>query len=424
MRIINPISTILLLAFTIIGLQSCLEDQCDATRTFIQLNPVYMMPDQFRIDITTAETRELKVPGKIYVYKQYLLINELREGIHVFDNSNPSNPTPVTFIEIPGNVDMAIYADHLYADSYVDFLTIDIQNIENPKLLHRENDVFFLNGFNEDQGYLVYYNETEVTMDIDCSDTRFNDSWFWGGGGIFVEMDATTGAPNSNATSDAGIGGSFARFTISQGHLYTVDQYRLKTWDLSSPANPDMTDEEQVGWNIETIFPYKKLLFLGSTQGMYIYNASNPSNPHFASNFQHANACDPVVVENDIAFITLRDGTRCEGFSNQLDVVDISDPLAPEFIQSFPMEHPHGLSVRNSILYLCEGDYGLKVFDVSDLERIDKNKLDSYDDMNAYDVISLQNDLLLLIGSDGFYQYDSSDPKDLKQLSHIPVVGK
>lgn len=417
----NKLILIAFLGFTIFGLQSCLEDKCDATRTYIQFNPVYMMPEQFRIDIQTSEIRDLEQPGKIYVYKQYLLINELREGIHVFDNSNPENPIPVTFIEIPGNVDMAIYNDHLYADSYVDFLTIDISDVQNPILVQRQTEVFFLNGYHEDRGYLVYYNETDITIDIDCADARFNNGWFAGNrGDVWVMFDGANA--EAGASGDSGVGGSMARFTISQGHLYTIDQYNLRAWDLGSPASPEMVDEEHVGWNIETIFPYEKMLFLGSTSGMYIYNTSNPSDPHYASVFQHANACDPVVVENNIAFITLRDGTRCQTYTNQLDVVDISDPIKPEFIKSYGMKNPHGLAVRNNVLYLCEGDYGLKVFDVSDLEDIDDNKLDEYDNMNGYDVISLQNDLLLMIGSDGFYQFDSSDPKNLKQLSHIPVV--
>ena len=417
----SSVAILLFLGFTMIGFQSCLEDQCDATRTYIQYNPVYMMPEQFRVDITTSDERDLKHPGKIYVYKNYLLINELREGIHVFDNADPKNPVPVTFIEIPGNVDMAIYNDHLYADSYVDFLTIDIKDIEHPVLLSRQTDVFFLNGYHENRGYLVYYHETGITIDIDCADARFENSWFGGTrDDIFVLADGANA--EVGASGESGVGGSMARFTISQGHLYTIDQYTLKAWNLNAPANPYMVDEEQVGWNIETIFPYKNMLFLGSTSGMYIYNNDNPSDPHYSSVFQHANACDPVVVEDGIAFITLRDGTRCQTYTNQLDVVDISNPLLPEFIKSYPMEHPHGLAVRNHVLYLCEGDFGLKVFDVSDLENIDKNKLDAYDNMNGYDVISLKNDLLLMIGSDGFYQFDSSDPKNLVQLSHIAVV--
>jgi hypothetical protein len=240
---------------------------------------------------------------------------------------------------------------------------------------------------------------------------------------VIFASDAEGGGGFDNS-GGAGIGGSMARFTISAGHLYTMDQYNLKAWSLNSPSSLQLMDEEQVGWNIETIFPYKDLLFLGSTTGMYIYDISDPSDPHYSSVFEHANACDPVVVENDIAFITLRDGTLCQQFTNQLDVVDVSNPLNPKFIKSYPMDHPHGLAVRNEILYLCEGDYGLKVFDVSDLDNIDKNKLDEYEDMNGFDVISLENDLLLMIGSDGFTQFNSSDPKNLKQLSHIPVASK
>jgi hypothetical protein len=413
--------TVLLFGLTTLGFQSCLEDKCDATRTYIQFNPVYMMPEQFRVDLQVSAGQELQTPGKIYVYKNYLLINELREGIHVFDNANPENPVRLSFIEIPGNVDMAIYNDHLYADSYVDLLTLDIKDIQNPVLLNRETDVFNLNGYHDDRGYLVYYSETDVTIDIDCSEAQFENSWFRSGDDIFILADAAGGA-ESGASGQAGIGGSMARFTIADGHLYTIDQYTLKAWDLNSPANPVLADEEQVGWNIETIFPYQDMLFLGSTSGMYIYGISNPGNPNYMSIFEHANACDPVVVENDIAFITLRDGTRCQTYTNQLDVVDISNPLKPDFIKSYPMQHPHGLAVRDNILYLCEGDYGLKVFDVSDLQNIDQNKLDEYDNMNGYDVISLKNDLLLMIGSDGFYQFDSSDPEKLVQLSHIAVV--
>jgi len=397
--------------------QSCLEDKCDAERTFVQYTPVYLKPEAFRIDIQKESSRPLKEPGKIYVYNNYLLINEIREGIHVFDNSNPQNPVSLGFIAIPGNVDMAINNGYLYADSYVDLLTIDLNDINDPKLVDRQEDVFYLFGTQSELGYLVYYNETDVTLKVDCNDVRFNQNWFWERGDVFLATDNAAGS----SASGSGIGGSMARFTISSDHLYTVDQSMLKSWKLSNTGLPVNVDSELMGWNIETIFPYEDMLFVGSTSGMYIYSISTPSNPSYASFFGHANACDPVVVENDIAFITLRDGTRCETFSNQLDVVDISDPLNPNFIKSYPMDHPHGLAVRNDILYLCEGDYGFKVFDVADLEKIDKNLLSKHKDLNGYDVISLDNDVLLLIGTTGFYQYNSQDPKNLKLLSHIPV---
>lgn len=412
------LSGLMLALFSCVIFQSCLEDKCDAVRTYVQFTPIYMQPEAFRVDIQKLAARELKNPGKIYVYNNYLLINEVREGIHVFDNTDPKNPVAMGFIAIEGNVDMAVRNGMLYADSYVDLLTIDISDINNPILKDRQKDVFYLYGYQDERGYLVYYLETDVTVKVDCNDVRFNQNWFWERGDIFVSVDNASGG----SSGGTGIGGSMARFTLSKDHLYTVDQMTLRSWKLANSGIPQNAGEEMVGWNIETIFPYTDYLFIGSTSGMYIYDIKDPSSPKFASLFTHANACDPVVVEKDIAYITLRDGTRCETYSNQLDVVDVTDPVSPKFIKSYPMDHPHGLAVRDDILYLCEGDYGLKVFDVADLEKIDKNLLFKYKDLNGFDVISLKNDLLLLIGTTGFYQFDSKNPKKLELLSHIPVV--
>ncbi|MBK8279937.1 MAG: hypothetical protein IPK94_07395 [Saprospiraceae bacterium] len=54
------------------------------------------------------------------------------------------------------------------------------------------------------------------------------------------------------------------------------------------------------------------------------------------STFSHARACDPVYVEGDIAYITLRNGTRCENFTNELDVVDITNITSPRLIKNTP----------------------------------------------------------------------------------------
>ena len=84
------------------------------------------------------------------------------------------------------------------------------------------------------------------------------------------------------------------------------------------------------------------------------------------------------------------------------------------------MQNPHGLSIDFPTLYLCEGTHGLKVFDVKEKFSVDQHLLAHHKDMDAFDVISLGK-TLMLIGKDGFYQYDASNPRDLKLLSKIPV---
>jgi hypothetical protein len=174
-------------------------------------------------------------------------------------------------------------------------------------------------------------------------------------------------------------------------------------------------------WGIETIFPYQDYLFVGASNGMHIMDISSPSNPVHVSTFAHANACDPVVVQNDIAFVTLRSGNQCRGFINQLDVVDVKDVLNPKLLHTYPMDNPHGLAINGDDLYICEGSHGLKAFGIEELDKIDKNKKSHLKGFHAWDAISLWNHSLLVIGEDGFRQYDHSDASNLKLLSKIPV---
>ena len=107
-----------------------------------QYRPVYMSRNDLDQSVGFQATRSLSKPGKIYTYGQYILVNERYKGIHVIDNQNPSNPVNIGFINIPGNIDMAIRNNVLYADNAVDLVTMNIGNWENIQVFHRRKDAF------------------------------------------------------------------------------------------------------------------------------------------------------------------------------------------------------------------------------------------------------------------------------------------
>lgn len=88
--------------------------------------PVYGSEEVKEIQLLNA--RPVKNPGKIYTYKGFLLVNEIQEGIHVFDNVDPQNPKSIGFIQIVGNSDMAIKEDVLYADHMGNLVALTIDN--------------------------------------------------------------------------------------------------------------------------------------------------------------------------------------------------------------------------------------------------------------------------------------------------------
>ncbi len=222
-----------------------------------------------------------------------------------------------------------------------------------------------------------------------------------------------TAAPNTNGTA-----GSMARFALYDNFLYTVSQTTMQLFDIQNAANPTAHSRVNLGWGIETIFPYKDKLFIGSQTGMHIYDNANPAKPVQLSTFQHARVCDPVVVHGNTAYVTLRNGNQCGGFTNQLDVIDITSLTSPRLLKSYPMQNPHGLGVDFPNLFICEGQHGLKRFDAT--ANLDVKQIEHVAGIHAYDVIPLGKHVLM-VGQDGLYQFDYANPKQLRILSKIDV---
>ena len=88
--------------------------------------PVYMDRSEMEQAIKTEAAQPLHNTGKIYLYGQYILVNEKYKGIHVIDNSNPASPVNMAFIHIDGCIDMAVKSDVLYADNAVDLIALKI----------------------------------------------------------------------------------------------------------------------------------------------------------------------------------------------------------------------------------------------------------------------------------------------------------
>ena len=385
-------------------------DEVSSSYTYRTMLPVFYEMSDIRARIYTTEpAKPLDNPGKIYIYGDYLFINEPTKGIHILDNEDPSNPINLSFIPIPGNVDLAVNGNILYADNYVDLLAFDISEIANIRLIKRVENVFTHMYYHE-TGQIITFQDTVITTE--------NPTWQFETGWL---MDSRMSfLSNFSAASQSyGTGGSMARFTLSNGHLYAVDESTLRVFDVENPDDPTFVKPIDLGWGIETIFPFQDKLFIGSNFGMHIYDASTPSSPTRMAVYEHVQACDPVVVNEDFAFVTLRVGTACNGV-NELHVIDIKNPYSPTLKKSYPMLHPHGLGLAGEFLYVAEGTHGLKSFRVSDVMSIDENQMEFLTDQKSVDLIPGPKSLIV-IGPDGVCQFDYSKPSNLKRLSCIQV---
>lgn len=406
------------------SLMGC-RDNCRTTYTLIDYEPMTVNKADIRSGVAIEPGKLIEGRGKIFFKGGYLFVNEPKNGIHVIDNRDPRNPTNVAFIRVPGSFDITVKEDLLFTDSFMDLVTFDISDLNNIHEVNRLEDYFLAHGQfgfqSNDATSQVVVDWIEVSREEVsdfCDASPFQDGRIWLEGGIMRSTMDLSAASGPTTGAAPGIAGSLSRFAQSGDQLYVLDNGYIKNLDLSVPLDPQPGQDLQMGWDIETLFPRNNELFVGARSGMHIVDISNRSEPEYLSTFSHATNCDPVIVDGDIAYVTLRSGTVCQGFTNQLDVVDISDLRSPRLLHTFPMHNPHGLSKDGDALFICDGDAGLKVFDASELAAIDQHLLAHDKSIQAFDVIAY-NDIAMLIGDDGLHQYDYSNLNNIRHLSTI-----
>ena len=231
-------------------------------------------------------------------------------------------------------------------------------------------------------------------------------------GGDLIANDAAPG------TSTQGVNGSMARFSIYGKSLYTVEQNIMCVFDLSGDKPVLTTNDIWLQRDVETLFNYKDKMFMGTPTGMLIYSLEDPLAPKYRSSVSHVFGCDPVVVEDDLAYVTVHSGNTCGQNTNELMLIDVSDVDQPNLLVTYGMKCPKGLGIDNGTLFLC--DEGLKVFNTKDAMTLMANQLVHYAGMEGYDVIPFKN-TLMMIADDGLYQYDYSNLQAISQLSKLPM---
>ena len=214
-----------------IFLNSCSNEVAE-TITYKINEPIFMNLDEFRASVRVLpQPTEIKEQGKIAFYQGFMYVSEPGKGIHIIDNRKPERPRNISFIELLGNVDMAIKGNTLYADSYIDMVWFDITSPADPKLQGRIENVFpetlpipenqylidDLKDMDKSKEIVIGWKVTERTEQY----VKNRDPWWnWGWSKDVIS------SPNSNFGNIGGGGigltGSMSRFAIYKPYLYPV----------------------------------------------------------------------------------------------------------------------------------------------------------------------------------------------------------
>ena len=396
---------------------SCTKDTVTEHYSFYR--PIYAVAEQVKAAIKSAAPEPVQQPGKLAIRGNYLYLSELNKGVHIIDFSNPRLPVNIGFVAIPGVVDLAVRDHYLYADCYISLAVVDISQPQQAVLTNFIDGVFpdRFSGLASDRSKIItswQKVDTTITYRLDHGfDKTLNKQ---------VVFNDVLASSNSSIGSGNSTGGSMARFALNDDRLYTVGFADLSVFNTANASLPVFVKKVRVqSSGIETIFPYKQKLFIGSQTGMSIYSISDKDSPSFLSVFQHVRVCDPVIADDTHAYVTLRNGTACGGFTNQLEVLDIADLANPVKLKTYPLKNPRGLSKDGNLLFICDGSAGVKLFDATN--PVDLKPVKTIEGLEANDVIA-HGGVAIVMTTNGVSFVDYTTPATATVVSTIAVANK
>jgi hypothetical protein len=397
--------------------------------------PQYETTAQLAAKVTVESPKDYAEAGKIVTYQNYIFINKPNEGVHVVDNSNPATPANLHFINIPGSLDLTIIDDHLYSDMFSALVVFDISDVTQPDLIEdfTVEEVFYYNPYrtldttirlgesfaytqyesiDDSQGIVTGW-EVDIRqepLEEQISYLRLEDA----------TIAETASSDQVNGFNEVSTAGSMTRFLPIDRYLYIINFNELVLFSIGDNYQPTRFARLDTGTQAETLFQLNDLLFVGSTTGMLMYDVASPSNPNYLNSIEHFRSCDPVVADENYAYVTLRGGTNCFTETNELQIIDIRTPEELGVVARQVMFNPHGLAIHEDYLLVCDGPAGLKVVDVSDREE---PQILSTDNIPfAYDII-VDFPSAIVVGEGVLYQYDLTNLPEIVKTNELVLTN-
>lgn len=236
---------------------------------------------------------------------------------------------------------------------------------------------------------------------------------------IFVLACEGDGSDFSPELGGTGVGGSLAKFTISNNQVIVLNGNEVKQYDILSNGQLSAKHTLQIFGQLETIFPYADKILIGSSDAVYFLEFDDDGLLSILSTYGHLTACDPVVASNGIAFSTLKVSDCRAGTDDFLEAIDISDISNPQVLRVYDTQAPFGLAIKGSFLFVCEKG-GLTMYSFSPEGNLVEMDFMTIEGAVPLDII-VNNTYLIVRTDQGIYNVQFSDTNLGAILGNITI---
>jgi len=225
------------------------------------------------------------------------------------------------------------------------------------------------------------------------------------------------------------LSGSYSNMLTLGNFLYVLGNGQLKTLSLDDPSSPELIDQTNIDFSIESLFISGKNIFVGSPEGMFIYTIGDDGIPAFNSQTSYDDfvlvSCfsDPITANEEYAYVTLdNQSTNFECFRPILEdgmrIYDITEVDSPVFVKTIPMEDPKGIALDGEHLFVCEKSLGLSVFELSN--PTSPALIYKSEAFQAFDLIPASG-TLMVVGPDTLHQFNYTDINNIFKIGEYSL---
>ncbi len=349
---------------------SSVRDDSFNLETFLGENNVFTAGESFAVyDVGNIENpqliSEIDVPGvghglamrnntafvidsEFFFYRM-----ECRDDVVIIDCENLEEPQITSTYGATGLIhDVEVSDGYAYLACMQDGLKIiDVSNPESPEELETvelDDRAFAV----DKTGDLLYVAEGEVGLRIFSIEDPIN-----------IEELGSIDTPGR--AQDVVVEGDFA---------YVADGIEgLRIIDISNPANPLETGSVAIQADTWCVDVEEDIAYLGGYhQNMYLIDISDPENPELISSVWSPGHPLGIAVRDGFAY-TANWCNELGGNVSGLRIFNVEDPENPELIfQELTEGQSHDIVLAGDYAYITDGERGLKVFDISDLDNIEQ----------------------------------------------------
>ncbi len=319
----------------------------------------------------------------------YAYITNGEEGLRVIDVSDPRNPLEKGSLKIAGSFfnDVALNGNYAYvADWNSAMRVINVSDPTNPTEI-----AFFKTGIysqayittNGDYAYLAQAGLRVIDISNPATPSQVGQipGVGYGEGGVTVSgsyayiANGGGGVRIINVSNPAVLlevgffitGNSVTDLVISNSYAFLPYGRRIQIIDVSNPANPVKAGYSGYFESFVTNMAVNSHYIYGMYAFTFLaIDISDPLNPVEIGScpltFTSGSITD-LVVNGRYAYVLINNSS----IPDRLQIVDIINPTNPSVIGDLQLPGlAGGMTVKGSYVYVCAGDAGLRIIDVSD----------------------------------------------------------